>query len=82
VAAELLQLDDLTLRRYYAAERFDFARAPAIIERKTMAPTPKVPGSGTVVPVTLNSFAMFNDVGIHPLFIPVVLSAMGNSIPG
>jgi len=43
---------------------------------------PKVPGSGTAVPVTLNSFAMFSDVGIHPLFIPVVLSAIGNSMPG
>ena len=46
------------------------------------APIPKVPGSGTAVPVTLNSFAMFSDVGIHPLFIPVVLSAIGNSMPG
>ena len=54
----------------------------AIIESKMRPLIPKVAGSGTVDPDTLNSFAMFSEVGIHPLLTPVVLSAMGSSIPG
>src|SRR5579863_2971963 len=60
--------------------------APLFVEIPVCPPSPMkivgVAGCGTVLPETLNSLARLKPVAPHPLFVPVVVSAMGNCVPG